>query len=295
MNAGLVSTMALRDALRGTLIVAAAMLPPLVHGTETVPSPIPAYISAAVADPGRPDQDRQRDADRRPAEVIAFAGVKPGDKLADFMPGRGYFTRIFCKLVGDAGHVYAISVPYKPSGKPSGPPPAAAAPTATVDEPCSNVTRSSLQPRMVPAPELWSSSDDPGGVYEYWASSPAAENFTAAEPLDLIWTSENYHDLHNPAFGSPNLLTVGRALLNALKPGGILIVEDHAAEAGSGARDTETLHRIDPAEVKREMRAAGFALVAESSLLHHADDPHTVKAHAMHDRTDRFLLKFRKP
>lgn len=273
--------------MRGTLIVAAAMLPQLVHAAE----PIPVYISAAVAGPGRPDQDRQRDADRKPAEVIAFAGIKPGDKLADFMPGRGYFTRIFCKLVGDAGHVYAIAVPFKRSG----PAPAAAAAEAAVDQPCSNVTLSSLQPRMVPAPELWSSSDDPGGVYEYWASSPAAENFTAAEPLDLIWTSENYHDLHNPGFGSPNLLTVGRAWLAALKPGGILIVEDHAAEAGSGARDTETLHRIDPAEVRREMRAAGFEFVAESPLLHHADDPHTVKAHALHDRTDRFLLKFRKP
>lgn len=275
-----------RSALRGIGLVAVAML----QFAQAADS-IPAYVSAAVADPSRPDQDRQRDADRKPAEVIAFAGIKPGDKLADFIPGRGYYTRIFCKLVGDGGHVYAISVPFKRSG----PPPADKPAEAVGGEPCSNITTSSLKPRMVPAPELWSSSDDPGGVYEYWATSPAAENFTAAEPLDLIWTSENYHDLHNAAFGSPNLLTVGKALLNALKPGGILIVEDHAAEAGSGARDSETLHRIDPAEVRREVIAAGFAFVAASPLLHHADDPHAVKAHAMHDRTDRFLLKFRKP
>ncbi|WP_293396045.1 hypothetical protein [Nevskia sp.] len=273
------------------LVAAAALLPQFVHAAESPVEALSDHVMAAVADPSRPDSDRQRDADRRPAEVIAFAGIKPGDKLADFMPGRGYYTRIFCKLVGDGGQVYAISVPFKRSG----PPPTDKPAEAVVGEPCSNVTPSSLQPRMVPAPELWSSSDDPGAVYEYWASSPAAENFTAAEPLDLIWTSENYHDLHNPAFGSPNLQTVGRAWLNALKPGGILIVEDHAAEAGSGARDTETLHRIDPAEVQREMLAAGFVLVAESALLHHPDDRHAVKAHAMHDRTDRFLLKFRKP
>lgn len=269
------------------------LVPAAAQAVVLAADAVPAYVAAAVADVSRPEADRQRDADRKPAEVIAFAGIKPGDKLADLMPGRGYYTRIFCKLVGDGGHVYAISVPFKRSGPP---PAAAAAPAeAPAGEPCSNVTSSSLQPRMVPAPELWSSSDDPGGVYEYWASSPAAENFTAAEPLDLIWTSENYHDLHNPGFGSPNLLTVGRALLNALKPGGILIIEDHAAEAGSGARDTETLHRIDPAEVRREMIAAGFEFVAKSPLLHHPDDPHAVKAHAMHDRTDRFLLKFRKP
>ncbi|WP_295685976.1 hypothetical protein [uncultured Nevskia sp.] len=284
------STVTCRSALRGMLVAAVAMLPLLADAAES-PAAIPAYVVAAVADPSRPDSDRQRDADRKPAEVIAFAGIKPGDKLADLMPGRGYYTRIFCKLVGDGGHVYAIAVPFKRSG----PLPADKPAEAVVGEPCGNVTATSLQPRMVPAPELWSSSDDPGGVYEYWAKSPAAENFTAAEPLDVIWTSENYHDLHNPAFGSPNLLTVGIALLNALKPGGILIVEDHAAEPGSGARDTETLHRIDPAEVKRELLAAGFAFVAESPVLRHADDPHIVKAHAMHDRTDRFLLKFRKP
>src|ERR1700683_254180 len=68
------------------------------------------YIQDAVNEPTRPDKDRQRDADRKPAAVIAFAGIKPGDKVGELMPGGGYFTRIFCRVVGPSGHVYAVGV-----------------------------------------------------------------------------------------------------------------------------------------------------------------------------------------
>ena len=257
---------------------------------------IPAYILAAVADASRPDTDRERDADRRPADVIAFAGIKPGDKVADFLPGRGYFTKIFCNVVGTSGHVYAISVP---SNRPA----VSVAKSAPSDKPaaespsqgCSNVTANVLRAKNRPAPELYSPNDDPGAVYEYWSSSPPAESFAAPEPLDVIWTSENYHDLHNKRFDSPDMLAVDKALLQALKPGGILMIEDHAAAAGSGARDTDTLHRIEPEQVKKEVIAAGFAFVSESKVLRHPEDLHTAEAHEMHDKTDRFLLKFRKP
>jgi predicted methyltransferase len=160
---------------------------------------------------------------------------------------------------------------------------------------CNNVTTIRLQGINRPAPELHSSSDDPGYVYEYWSSRPAAESFAAPEALDMIWTSENYHDLHNIGFGSPDMLLVDRALLAALKPGGILMIEDHAAAAKSGARDTDTFHRIDPELVKKEIITAGFEYVGESKVLSSKDDTHTTKAHDMHDKTDRFLLKFKKP
>jgi predicted methyltransferase len=245
---------------------------------------IPAYISEAVADPSRPHTDRERDAGRKPAEVIAFAGIKPGDKVADFMPGNGYFTRIFCKVVGDSGHVYAIAVPRNS-------PPAAEPPVQA----CINVTTSTLQAEKRSAPELWSSNDDPGMVYEYSSLSPAAENFAVPELLDLIWTSENYHDLHNERFGAPNMRVVNKALLKALRPGGILMIEDHAAAPGTGARDTDALHRIEARQVKQDVIAAGFVFVGQSKVLRNARDPHTDKAHELHDKTDRFLLKFRKP
>lgn len=273
--------------VRGSFGVAALLLME-ASGAE----PIPTHIAAAVADAARPDTDRQRDPDRKPADVIAFAGIKPGDRVADFMPGRGYFTRLLCKAVGSTGHVYAISVPRNR-------PAASATPMQPSQEPaghaCDNVTAIALQMQKRPAPELWSSSNDPGEVYEYWTYSQPAENFAAPEPLDVIWTSENYHDLHNAAFGAPNMYVVNLALFNALKPGGLLMVEDHVAAAGSGVSATETLHRIDPAQVKKEVLAAGFVLAGESDVLRNAGDPHTAKAHELHGRTDRFLLKFRKP
>src|SRR5206468_10051636 len=79
---------------------------------------IPAYISAAVADPGRPAEDTQRDANRKPAETVQFAGIKPGDKVVELVPGRGYFTRILSKVVGPKGHVYALSPPRRPNAAP---------------------------------------------------------------------------------------------------------------------------------------------------------------------------------
>jgi predicted methyltransferase len=259
--------------------------------------PVPAYIDTALADQSRPDRDRQRDANRRPAEVIAFASIKPGDKVADFLPDGGYFTRIICKVVGDAGHVYVIGVtrlatepPPEHSPSPSPLPQSApAAPEAPGT--CHNVTTSTLKSHLVPAPELHDDSD-PGWVYEYWSSSPAAENFTAPEPLDVIWTSDNYHDLHNKAFGSPDMSRVNTSLLAALKSGGLLLIEDHPAVVGTRARHRASLHRIAAEQVRQEVTQAGFEFVGE---LHHSEDPRAANAHDVRDNTDRFLLKFRKP
>jgi predicted methyltransferase len=251
----------------------------------------PPYISAAIDDPNRPDADRQRDFGRKPAAVIAFAGLKPGDKVADFLPGTGYFAKIFCRVVGESGHVYAISVSRPGEDEP-------------VAEPlggrCTNVSATILKSRHYPAPELHSDSDDPGWVYEYYASRLPVESFVAPEPLDVIWMSESYHDLHNKGLDNkgtdrPNMLWVDTALLTALKTGGILIIEDYAAQPGSRARDTERLHRIDVEQVKQEALAAGFEFIAASKVLYQANDPHTAKAHELLDKADRFLLKFRRP
>ena len=246
-------------------------------------------IQTAVAGSDQPDMDGQYDADRSPAEVIAFAGLKPGDKVADFLPVTPYFTKIFCKVVGDSGHVYVVSVPAVTDAPTDGP--AARSP----DETCANVTALTLQSRNYPAPELHSDSDDPGWVYEYWARRLPVESFVAPEPLDLIWISESYHALHDKDFGSPSLQFVGAALLTALKPGGTLLIVDHVAKDGSGVRAAGKLHRIEPQQVSREMIAAGFEFVGQSDVLRRAEDPHTADAYRLHGRTDRFLLKFRKP
>jgi predicted methyltransferase len=227
-----------------------------------------AAIAAAVADSARPDADRQRDADRKPAELLAFAGLKPGMKVGEMLPGGGYFTRVFSKTVGDKGVVYAL-VPARPANAPAGGPDFAAPMNALAASPgFGNLRVAAMGP-----------SGGPAGI----------------EPVDLVWTSLNYHDLHNRP--NADLLAVNKAVLEVLKPGGIYIVVDHAAETGSGARDTSTLHRIDPALVRTEVLAAGFEFAGESAALRNPDDPHKVRNGdpSIRGKTDQFVYKFRKP
>ena len=230
------------------------------------PAPVPANIAQAVADAGRPKDDTDRDATRLPAETLAFAGVAPGAVVVDLLPGGGYFTRIFSKAVGPAGHVYAIVPEEIAKAHPKS---ADAAKALAADPAYANVTV-----LIEPINAL---------------STP--------QPAALIWTAQNYHDLHDPFMGPADLGKVNRAILAALKPGGVYLVLDHQAEAGSGLRDTDTLHRIDPEAVKAEVMSAGFGLEAQSDLLRNPADPHTAKVFdpSIRGRTDQFILKFRKP
>lgn len=247
----------------GTLVVALAFS---VTDARTASS-IPKAIAAAVADPARPEADRQSDADRKPAESLAFAGLKPGEKVADLIPGSGYFTRIFSVAVGPKGHVFAAPQPRRPNAPEGSPDPAAPVQAIAADPHYNNVTVVQASPT----------------------------NLVLPEPVDVVWTSRNYHDFHN--IPNADVGAIDKLIFNALKPGGVFIVLDHAAEQGSGFRDTSTLHRIDPEAVKKEVEAAGFKLEAESDLLRRPDDPHTGKVFdpAIKGKTDQFILKFRKP
>jgi predicted methyltransferase len=224
---------------------------------------IPQYVSFAVANSDRPASDRERDVNRKPELVIAFAGIKPGQNVAELMPGKGYFTRLFCQIVGRKGHVYTVGITR--AVKAETPPDAAS--SAPENNGCTNVTADTL----------------------------SAADFKLPQNLDVVWTSENYHDLHNASFGKPDMAAFDRVIFNALKPGGVFMVEDHAAATGSGARDTETLHRIDPELVKQEVTGAGFVSEAASEALHNEDDAHVAKVFDLKGRSDRFLFKFRKP
>ena len=128
-----------------------------------------------------------------------------------------------------------------------------------------------------------------------WSSRSTA--LTTPSPVDLVWTAQNYHDLHDPFLGPADLSKVNAAVRAALKPGGIYLIVDHADAAGTGLRDTNTLHRIDEASVKSEVTAAGFVLVGASDLLRNPADNHTLKVFdpAIRGHTDQFVLKFRKP
>jgi predicted methyltransferase len=226
---------------------------------------IPQSISFAVGSGDRPARDRNRDSSRKPELVLAFAGIKPGQRIGELMPGGGYFTRIFCQVAGNKGRVYTVAITPVVQGNPA--PDAGAPAPALTDSGCTNVT----------------------------AASEGAADLVLPNDLDVVWTSENYHDLHNARFGKPDMKALDSAIFKALKPGGVFIVEDHVAAAGSGARDTETLHRIDPDLVKQEVTSVGFVFEDSSEALHNDEDTHEAKVFDLKGRTDRFLFKFRKP
>ena len=199
--------------------------------------------------------------------MLSFASVGPGDRVADFMSGGAYFTRLFSRVVGDRGHVYAFlpeeqlknCAPFETAGT-----------RALVgDAHYANVT-------VLRAP---------------------VDRFSSPEPLDLIWTSLNFHDLYDSFMGPANVPQVIAAMFTALKPGGALVIIDHVAEPGSGVRDTESLHRIDPETIIHTVRAAGFVLETQSDLLRNATDHHdrVVFDPTIRGRTDQVVLKFMKP
>lgn len=253
--------------IRHTWIAAVALLILLVPRLETRAAEVADFIAAAIADPNRPDADRQRDADRKPAETLVFAGLRQGELIAELMPGGGYYSRIFSKAVGDSGHIYEL-VP-------------APLPTAAADAPdfsarIKAIAKDSHYANLSVVVEAYSQLNVP-------------------VPVDMVWTSQNYHDLHN--FPGLDLTVFNQLVFAALKPGGVYLILDHAAAAGSGIRDTKTLHRIDVEAVKREVLAAGFVFDGRSSLLRNADDPHTAAVFdpEIRGKTDQFILKFHKP
>jgi predicted methyltransferase len=255
---------------RTSILATAAALPlalGLAAGGASAAPAVPAYISAAVADTARPDTDKERDANRKPAETLAFAGIKPGARVVELLPGRGYYTRLLSAVVGPKGKVYALALPPRPDAPPDAAAPAAAVQTIAADAHYANVTV---------------------------LAQPAAE-LSLPRDVDLVWTSQNYHDFHN--LPNVDVINIDKAVFNALKPGGIYLVLDHAAEAGSGLRDTSTLHRIDPQAVMTEVGSVGFKLVGMSEVVRNTSDPHTAKVFdpSIRGHTDQFILKFSKP
>ena len=225
---------------------------------------VPANIAAALADPARPAKETAVDAARKPGELLALAGVKPGDKVADLVMGGGYFTRLLSVAVGPSGQVYA----YQPAefiafganyGKS----------IKEVSAAYKNITPLSMGLGALDLPDA----------------------------LDLVLTVQNYHDLHLKPFPVDTAAKVNTEVFKSLKSGGVYLIVDHEAKAGSGVADADTLHRIDIAAVKSAVEAAGFKLEAESQLLDLPADPRTANVFdaAIRGKTDQFILKFRKP
>ena len=249
--------------MRLTLIVialAAALAPPAASAGRA--DTIPPGIARAVADPSRPPADTLTDANRKPAETLAFAGVTAGMVVGEFYPGGGYFTRILAQAVGPRGHVYGIeNAAWKSSFK--------ADQALLADGKLANVSMVAL----------------PFGTVSF----PA--------PLDLAWVTQNYHDLKIAEFGPVDTAAFNRAVFAALKPGGSFFVLDHEAPAGSDLAAITRLHRIERAQVIREVTAAGFTLAAEGGFLRQPADDHSLPIFdkAIQGYTDQYALRFVKP
>ena len=244
------------------LFLAAVLTLSLAAGAQAAPS---AAITKALADPARA-ADVPRDATRHAAELLDFMAVKPGQKVADLIPGGGYFTRAFSLTVGPKGKVYAIF------------------PKEYLSEGDGEYKKLAAQVAEAP----WKNVEV--------MVQPAAA-FAAPESLDLVWTSQNYHDYPDPFMGPTDPAVLNKAVFKALKPGGLYVIVDHSAPAGTGLRDTNTTHRIDEATVKAQVLAAGFELVSESDVLRNPADDRTkvVFDKSIRGKTDQFTLKFRKP
>jgi len=230
-----------------------AMGQPAAHAGHTTAA-TPDNIAKAVADAGRTPEDKARDAARKPAEMLAFAGVKPGDKVAELLPGGGYFTRVLSPAVGPTGKVYAA----------------------------------------VQAAALEKATAEAKGNVTPLAYTGAA--FKTPETVDLVFTAQNYHDLHLKRLNL-DVAAANKALFDSLKPGGTLLIIDHVAATGSPVEVADTLHRIDPAIVKKEVEAAGFTFVGQSDAIRNPADDHTkaVFDPAIRGHTDQFVYKFKKP
>jgi predicted methyltransferase len=245
--------------------VAALATAALAQEAMQPPGLMSGEIAAALADERRPAEERERDAGRRAAEVLALTGVEPGDHVADLVVGGGYFTRLFAAIVGPEGHVHAW-------------------------QPGEFVAFQASYGEQLEAVDA---------AYENVSgqTSAFAELDLPEGTLDLAFTAQNYHDFHLRPFPETTAGSVNAEIFRALEPCGRYFVIDHHATAGSGFTDSHTLHRAEEAAVTTEIEAAGFALIGTSDLLENADDPLTANVfdEGIRGRTSQFVLVFQKP
>lgn len=253
--------------MKRILFAAAIALAACGPTTQTEPPALTAEsanIAAAIADTRRPAEDVARDANRHPAETLAFANARPGARIGEIFPGGGYFTRLFAVAVGDEGRVYPLIRPDGIAGE-------FETPILAVAEQYPNAT-------MARAP------------YDALAFP---------EPLDVVFTAQNYHDMAIAEYGLGDRNATNASAFAALKPGGLYVIIDHSAPDGAPVETggANVTHRIDQATVRAEVEAAGFVFDGESDVLRNAEDTRTISVFdpAIRGRTDQFMMRFRKP
>jgi predicted methyltransferase len=232
--------------------------PPPARGAEASEA-----LSAALASPGRPEGDRERDAGRKPTEVIAFLGIEPGMTVIDLVAAGGYYTEVLSGAVGPTGKVYAQNGAFVLKIR---------------DGVNDKAMTARLAGNRLPNVERLDREMSDLGL--------------APESIDAAFTALNFHDIHNGS-GRKGTLRFLAAVRAALKLGGILGLIDHSG--GSGGDDAE-LHRIDEALVEAIAKSVGFEVEARSELLRNPEDDRTKNVFdpTIRGKTDRFLLLLRR-
>jgi predicted methyltransferase len=237
----------------------------VASAAATDPGATPAYVAAAISDPARKD-DAADDALRQIAAVMTFTQVKPGQEVLELIPGEGYWTRVFSGIVGPKGHVYTVW-----------------------PDPYQGFVGDSYAKwqKLVATPQYTNVS----------LLRQAAADLKVPASVDLVFTAQNYHDYHDKFMGPVDMAAFDKKVFDALKPGGLFVVVDNVAPAGSGFSSTDTTHRIDPEAVKQEVESAGFVFDGASDALKNPADTHTLVSYKppMSGHNDQFIFRFRKP
>ena len=223
------------------------------------------HIKAAVASPERTDADRKNDAWRKPAEMMAFAGIKSGMTVLDINSGGGYYTEMLSSAVGVEGGVIAHN-------------------GGIYWDFFKDNANERFTGRLVNVSQVHNGHE---------------EIDLEAGSVDVAMMMMAYHDYYHEGKArtkDEDIPAILATIKDALKEGGSFIVTDHVALAGSGKDVGETLHRIDPEFVKAQVLAAGFKLAATSDILANSTDDHTIMVFdkAIRFKTDRFVFKFVK-
>jgi predicted methyltransferase len=215
-------------------------------------------IEAIVASPDRSDADRRNDVRRKPVEMLAFTGVRPGMTVLDVVAGGGYTSELMARAVAPDGRVYS-------------------------------------QTSRGPSPTLVERTKKPAGANIVAFAQPLDNPVppaVASGGVDLVTLMFNYHDL---GAAGVDRARMNAAIFAALKPGGAYLVADHSGRPGTGITESGTLHRVEEVLVRREVEAAGFRLAAEGMFLRNPADPRDREEPEPPQPKDEFVLRFVKP
>ncbi len=234
--------------------------------TPKAETKVPEALAAVVAAPDRADADRALDAGRKPAELLAFLDIRPGQRVAEIASGAGYTAELLARAVGPTGKVYASNSKFILE--------------RFAEKPWAERLQKPVMKNVVRADREF---DDP---------LPAE-----AKDLDAVVMVLFYHDT---VWMKTDRDRMNKNIFNALRSGGVYGIVDHSAKAGSGTTEAQTTHRIEEKALREEVEKAGFKLAGEANFLRNEKDTRDwnaspMKAGEMRGTSDRFVLKFVKP